>query len=131
MRKINDFLVVGAGSIGQRHIQCLSDLGVANIYISEPHKDNHRLAQKRFDIKEAFSELDEALQRHYDGVLVAVPNHLHAEVACKVIEKKMDVVIEKPIEISLDSALKIQRAVEKNNVVCLIAYCFRFDPALS
>ena len=42
----------------------------------------------------------------------------------------MDLMLEKPIEINLESALKIKNAVEANNVICHIAYCFRFNLGL-
>jgi len=128
---MEDFLVIGSGSIGRRHVQCLKDLGVANVYICEPVEATRKLTEQLYDIRESFAMVEEALERHYDGVMVAVPNHLHAEVACKVIEKKLDLLIEKPIEINLPAARRIQDAVEQHNVICQVAYVFRFDPALS
>jgi predicted dehydrogenase len=125
-----DFLVIGAGSIGRRHIQCLYDLGVQNVYISDPSQEIRTKTCGLFNIRKSFECVDDAIQRRYDGVIVAVPNHLHAEIACKVIEAKMDLMLEKPIEINLESALKIKKAVEANNVICHIAYCFRFNPGL-
>jgi predicted dehydrogenase len=127
---MKDFLVIGTGSIGCRHIQCLKDLAVPNIYIVEPNEANRKRATSIYDIKESFNTTEEALQRQYDGAIVAVPNHLHAKVACQVIEKKIDLIIEKPIEITLENAAKIQKSVEANKVICLVAYVFRFDAAI-
>lgn len=127
---MNDFLVIGTGSIGRRHIQCLKDLGVFNIYIADVSEANRQLTQKLFDIKQSFANVDEALEKHYDGVIVAVPNHLHAAVACKVIRKKLNLIIEKPVETNLESAKRIQEAVKQNGVICLVAYCLRFDPGM-
>ena len=101
-----DFLVIGAGSIGRRHIQCLSEMGICDICIAEPADKNRLAAEKNFDIKESFSDVDQALERDYEGVVVAVPNFLHAEVGCKVIEKKMNLLLEKPIEMDIESVPK-------------------------
>lgn len=128
---MDNFLVIGTGSIGCRHIQCLKELGVGDIYIVEPFEASRKKAEKLFDIKGSFDNLDEALERRYDGVLAAVPSHLHAEVACKVIEKDLDLMLEKPVEVNLETAGKIQKALDKHNkVICLVAYCFRYDPGI-
>lgn len=124
---MKDFLVVGCGSIGRRHIECLRDLGVPNIYVVEPIEGIRKMTCDLFEIKESFESIDEALKRDYDGALVAVPSNLHSEIACKIIEKKIDLIIEKPIETDMAAALKIKQAVEKNDVICLIAYAIRFD----
>jgi len=128
---MKDFLVIGSGSIGRRHIQCLKDLGVVNVYICEPIEATRKLTEQLYNIRESFATVEEALQRRYDGVMISVPNHLHADVACKVIEKKLDLLLEKPIEINLEAARRIRDAVEKHDVICQVAYVFRFDPALS
>ena len=127
---MRDFLVIGTGSIGRRHVQCLSEMGVCDICIAEPAEKNRLAAEKDFDIKESFADVDQALERDYEGVVVAVPNFLHAEVGCKVIEKKMNLLLEKPIEINLESALKIAEAARVNKVVCMVGYCLRFETGL-
>ena len=127
---INNILVIGTGSIGRRHIQCLKELDVASIYICDPDEGNRALAESLYSIKGSFVSLDEALERDYDAAIVAAPNHLHSAIACQIIENGIDLIIEKPIEINLENAYKIQRAVKDKGVICLVAYCLRFDPAM-
>jgi predicted dehydrogenase len=127
---LENFLVIGAGSIGRRHIECLKDIGVENIYVCDLNDENCSLIKKKFDIKEIFSDIDKALKRHFDAALVATPTYLHADISCKVIEKEIPVIIEKPIEIDIANAVKIQDCIEKHNTPCLIAYCLRFDVGL-
>ena len=123
-------LVIGAGSIGRRHIQCLLEMGVGDVLIAEPAEKNRLAAEKDFDVKESFADIDQALERDYEGVVVAVPNFLHREVGCKVIDKKLNLLLEKPIEIALEPAVKIAEAVKSNGVVCLVGYCLRFEAGL-
>ena len=127
---MKSFLVIGAGSIGRRHIQCLEHMGIPNISIVDPSLANCELAEKQYHIMQSFSSLDEALESHFDGAVVAVPNHLHEDVACQVIEKGIDLILEKPIASDLESAKRIQEAVDRHQVICLVAYCFRFDPGM-
>lgn len=125
-----DILIVGTGSIGRRHIQCLKELGASNICICDPDKDNRALTENLYSIESSFVSLDEALERDYDVAIVAAPNHLHSAIACKIIKKGIDLIIEKPIEINIENAYEIQKKVIDNNVICLVAYCLRFDPVM-
>ena len=45
---MGDFLVIGAGSIGRRHIQCLSEMGICDIFVAEPAEKNRLAADKDF-----------------------------------------------------------------------------------
>ena len=123
-------LVVGAGSIGRRHIQCLKELGVANIFVCEPAEANQKQVRGMFDIRDIFVDLTEAIRTTYNGVIVCVPNHLHAAVVVPIIEKGLPVLLEKPIEVDLVAAQKISEAANKYNVVCQIGYCLRFNGAM-
>ena len=127
---MSSYLVIGTGSIGRRHIQCLLEMGVGDVSIAEPAEKNRHAAEKDFNIKESFADIDQALQRDYEGVVVAVPNNLHAEIGCKVIEKNLNLLLEKPIEINIEAARKIEKAVKEKGVVCLIGYCLRFEAGL-
>jgi predicted dehydrogenase len=40
------------------------------------------------------------------------------------------VLLEKPIEVDLEAAKKIQEAAKKHNVVCQVGYCLRFNSAV-
>ena len=77
-----------------------------------------------------FDNIEDALKCQYDGAVIAVPSHLHAEIACRVIENKLPVMLEKPIDVNMEEAERICDSVDKNKSVCLIAYCLRFDLGL-
>jgi predicted dehydrogenase len=130
MYSMDRVLVVGAGSIGRRHIQCLKELGVADVFVCEPVEANQKQVCSMFDIREIFVDLAEAFKNTYDGVIVCVPNHLHAAVTVPIIEKGLPVLLEKPIEVDLAAAHKINEAANKHNIVCQIGYCLRFNGAM-
>jgi len=123
-------LVVGTGSIGRRHIQCLKELGVPDVFVCEPVEENANLVRSMFDIRGVFNDLSQALEHTFDGAIICVPNHVHAAVAVPVIERGIPVLLEKPIEVDLAAAHRIQKAIQKNAVVCQIGYCLRFSTAM-
>lgn len=119
---IDNVLVLGVGSIGQRHLQCLTAIGIPNLYICDPNKGNLLACKEQFQLSGSFADIEEALTQKYDAAIVAVPNHLHADVACKIISKGIPVLLEKPIEVSIDQAQRVVDATKKYDVVCHIAY---------
>ena len=80
---VDSFLVIGTGSIGLRHISCLEDLGVKNIYIAEPNDDNRTWAQRNFNIKQSFSTINDALEQKYDVRRLVLPAAILLKVAQK------------------------------------------------
>jgi len=129
--KPTSVLVIGTGSIGRRHIQCLKELAVPEIYICEPIESNRKLTTGLFKIEKSFTDLDYALERSYDAAIICVPNHLHSIISIPVIKRRIPVLLEKPIEIIIEAAEQIRDAAKKYDTVVQVAYCFRFSTALA
>jgi len=99
-------LVVGAGSIGQRHIRNLVELGVERIDIIDSNIER-ALAAKRIGDDAGYPNgdfrygtvLKDAIAQSPDAAIVSVPTHLHAEVALEAIEAGIKYIfIEKPLK---------------------------------
>jgi predicted dehydrogenase len=101
-------LVIGCGSIGQRHARNLK--AMADVIVCE------RDVTKGQDFAQElgcayFSDLDQALSEKPDGVIIALPTQMHYAAALHVlINSKAFVLLEKPICIDLADA----RDLEKN-----------------
>lgn len=121
-------LVVGAGSIGQRHIKNLVTLGVERISIIEPNFDKGYSALgisanvRRYPNVESLVKLDDSP----DAVIIAVPTDRHMEVAVELAQHNIPLFIEKPVANILNDALFLQGELEQWAVV---GYSLRFHPA--
>ncbi len=116
-------LIVGLGSIGQRHAACLQKLNDVEIAV---------LRTKKGTLKEKsgfteFYSLDEALTYQPDGVIIANPTSLHVETALPFLQNGIKVLIEKPIAYSSADAEKLSAYSENVRV----AYCVRFLPLIN
>ena len=77
-----------------------------------------------------FSDLDEFLERaDVDIVTICTPSGAHAEPACKAAEAGKHVIVEKPIEVTLQRADQIIEACEANNVRLGAVFQSRFSEA--
>lgn len=82
------------------------------------------------DASMAFTSLrDAAAKVQADAVLVIVPPEHHAAVAIEAFEYGWHAIIEKPLAASVDDALKIVTAAEKNGCKVMVSQNYRFKRA--
>ena len=104
--------VVGAGQMGKRHAELIAADGSSSLAgISDVDTARRSVAD---ELKAPFYEdVDALLERERpDGVVVATPNGDHASVAEVCARHSADLLIEKPIADTVDSADRIVRAAE-------------------
>ena len=93
-------VVIGAGSIGQRHLKNLDKLGVEHLSIVDPQFEKRREAKdavKRAITVAALSG-DLGLKHKVDACIVAVPTYLHIPLALEAMDQfQAPLLIEKPI----------------------------------
>lgn len=120
--------VVGAGLIGQEHAQRIQkhqDLDLA--YVVDPYLDP---ADSPFAGQtQLVPDLGEVLA-HVDGVILATPNHVHAEGALACISAGIPVLVEKPVADTPESAERIVAAAESSGVPVLVGHHRRHSPLL-
>ncbi|MBU0686374.1 MAG: Gfo/Idh/MocA family oxidoreductase [Candidatus Margulisbacteria bacterium] len=121
------FLIVGCGSIGQRHLRNLISLG-HEVFGCEINPQLAEQIQKKHGIN-VFKSLEEALTQRYDGALICSPTSLHVPIAIKLAQKGINLFIEKPLSNNLDDIDKLENIVNKQNLVVLVGCNTRFFPS--
>jgi predicted dehydrogenase len=122
-------LVAGAGSAGRRHARNLAALG-ARVAAFDPRTD--RLEQGRSEVPglEVVPAWEAALDRAFDGVVVASPPHVHVEQALPWARRGVPVLLEKPVAPGLESAQELAAAVAQAGTPVLLGYTYRWWPPL-
>ncbi len=138
---IHHVLVVGVGSIGERHVRCFLATGRARVSICEINPTLRTEVAKRYRIEHDFADLDEALRHSYDGhsydghsydaAIIAVPAHRHIPIARQAAEAGLDLLIVKPLSVTLDGIDRLQQAIADQGRVAAVAYVYRAHPALA
>ena len=121
-------LIIGLGSIGQRHLRNLVTLGVEDITlfstgyrgVSDSLRKRHRVAP----------DLDSALSRRPDAVIVATPTAHHLTTAIRVAEAGCHLFIEKPISHSAEGIESLLDLVGRQSLIVQTGFQFRFHPSL-
>lgn len=124
-------LVVGVGSIGERHVRCFGRTGRADLSICEVNTSLRQQVAQRYSVKHAFGELTEALNSQPDVAVICTPAHLHVPLARQVVEVGGHVLIEKPLSTSMDGIEELKQLIDRRGLVAAVAYIWRAHPALA
>ncbi len=122
-------LLVGCGSIGKRHAECLNRIGVKNVLFFDPDEKQSKSLAELYD-GEAVATYEEGLEKA-EVVYVLSPTKLHIEQAMAAVKNKKHVFLEKPLSTSLDGVDELEAEAKKNGVVVGNAFCFRFHEGVA
>jgi predicted dehydrogenase len=123
------FLVVGAGSIGSRHLRNLIALGARNVEVCEPAAVSRRKLSEWFR-GPVHTRLSSALKSKPDAVLITTPTHLHTPAAIECAKAGCHLFIEKPLSHEMKDLEKLAGLVNRKGLVCLVGCNMRFHPGL-
>jgi len=136
MRKVR-IGVIGTGMVTQvRHLPELSsNKNVEVVALCSRTSERASSVGEKYGIKNIYSGdngWQELIQRNdLDGVVVSVPNYLHAKISCAALREKKHVLIEKPIATSLKEADEMVDAAKQNKVILMVAHNQRFVPCFA
>lgn len=125
--------VIGCGQLGASvHLPALARLagrGARVTAIAEADPARLRIARALAPQAEAFADWRELLDRaDLAGVIVALPNALHAEAAMAAIQRGRGVYLEKPLACSVADAEPVVEAWRAAKVVGMMGFNYRFNP---
>ncbi len=122
--------VVGTGSLGQHHARIYASLPGATL-AGILEADDARAAEicARHNCKR-FANLDE-LAAGCDAVSVVVPTDHHAAVAVPLLERGVDLLVEKPLCASLAEAERILAAATKAGRIVQVGHIEHYNPVMA
>ncbi|MCP5080388.1 MAG: Gfo/Idh/MocA family oxidoreductase [Alphaproteobacteria bacterium] len=125
-----EIAVIGAGLIGRRHAEAISNSnGAAVAGIVDPSDEARQFARDRsFDW---FSDLAKMLaSRRPDGAIIATPNQLHLPLGLEALREKLPVLIEKPLADSVQSAQQLVDQSDAMGTPLLVGHHRRHNPII-
>jgi len=126
MTHANDVAVgiVGLGGIGHHHATKLVDRGATLVGGMNIDADARRRFHEEFDVHAYEDESD--LYEDCDAVLITTPNRFHEQYAVSALEAGLDVLLEKPLAHTVESAERIAEAARDAEGFCMIGFNNRF-----
>lgn len=122
--------VIGVGHLGRHHARILSAIPEARL-TAVVDIDKERAAEiAGASGATALTDFRDLLGR-VDGVVVAVPTELHAEIAVPFLELGTPVLVEKPMSRTLADADRMIVAATAGNTVLAVGHTERHNPAVA
>ncbi len=121
-------LVVGAGSIGERHVRAFARLGGVEISIVEPRPERLREVAERNACAAAFASVDEVPIEDYDAAVIATPANSHMGLGLRCAARGLHLLVEKPIAVEAAEARDLIEGCRRDNVTLAVGYTLRAHP---
>jgi len=131
MNEVIRIAVIGVGSMGNNHARILSDMpGVELVAIVDMDEARAKLLARRYHTQAYTNPRDLFAHEQLYAVSVCVPTAHHHEVALQAIEHKVNVLVEKPIAISIAHGHEMILAAKQADVIFSVGHVERFNPAV-
>ena len=124
--------VIGVGSLGQHHARNYAELANEGkgefIGVCDINEEKARSIAEKNNCA-YFTDWREFLDKT-DAVSIVTPTETHAEIACELLEKGVNVLVEKPIARTLEEADKMIASAQKTGAKLMVGHLERFNPAM-
>lgn len=128
MKRKYNICVVGAGRWGLNHVKTLKELGSLGGVIDENISVINSL---RLDYPDCLisSSLSDSFKHDFDAYVVSTPPNTHYRVAKQIIEHGKPILIEKPITLNLEDAIRLNDLAKKKKINLMVGHLLLFHPA--
>ncbi len=121
--------VVGAGYWGKNHINVLIQLNSLK-GIVDSDQEIIKIYKEKYPNVNCYNSIDDALKDNYDGYTIATPAETHFKIAKKLILSGKNILIEKPMALSIEHAEELVRLAKSYNVNVMVGHVLLFHPAI-
>ena len=134
MTQIINWGIIGLGNVALKFAEAFKDSNNSKLKaVSSNTKDKINKFQKKFNIDKnyCFNKYEDLLDcKEIDIVYIALPNSMHKEWINKSIEKKKNILIEKPAFIDLSQTENIKKKINDYNLFFSEGFIYRYSPQI-
>lgn len=122
--------VLGAGRWGQHWVRTLHDIGalVAVADDALPIRERVAAAYPQISVCDSFAAI--LAQRQVDAVVIATPAHTHFSLAREALLAGLDVLVEKPLTLSVRDARELERLAAESGRILMAGHLLLYQPAI-
>ncbi|WP_026568391.1 Gfo/Idh/MocA family protein [Bacillus sp. UNC41MFS5] len=120
--------VIGTGSISDMHLASYANNQNAVLYgVYDYSKERAEETAKKYGIGIVYDSLEEVYHDpHIDAVSICTWNNSHAEISINALKSGKHVLVEKPLSVTVEEALKVEEAARKYNKTLQVGFVRRF-----
>lgn len=115
------FGIIGIGNMGSAHLSCLKNGDIKNaVVVAACDNDDAKckeIAEKYPDIH-VFNSAEELIDSgEIEAVIIATPHKFHSDIATYALQKGINVLVEKPVDITVTKAKVLNEIAQKSGKV--------------
>ncbi|WP_417662336.1 Gfo/Idh/MocA family protein [Pseudomonas sp.] len=123
--------LIGAGSMGQQHLEHLDPMDQAQLCaISDPNPQASEIAKAR-GIPYFANHQVMLAEAKPQAAIIANPNNLHVQTAIDCLNAGVAVLLEKPVGVDLDEVRELVRVSQATGVAVLVGHHRRHNPLIA
>ncbi len=123
-------LIIGCGSIGERHLHNIKKIGIKDIGILDTNKTRVDSLSKKYSVKK-FYDLDTALSFKPDFSIICTFPESHIPIANSCINSGSHVFVEKPLSSNLKGVIPMLKKAKTKKLKVAVGYNLRFDKGIN
>ncbi|MBA4495392.1 Gfo/Idh/MocA family protein [Paenactinomyces guangxiensis] len=127
MRKLRVGLI-GAGSISDFHLGAyLKNAQAAIEAVCDTNEQRAREKAEKYGAAKVYTDYRDLLANEaVDAVSICTWNHSHAEISIAALHKGKHVLVEKPLSISVEEAMQVEKAVQQTGKLLQVGFVRRY-----
>ena len=128
---MHSILIIGCGSIGERHLRCFQSTGRAAVTACDADPKLLETMARTYHVATSNNWEQALSQTQFDAVVICTPAHLHVPMATQILRRGIHVLIEKPLSQSLQGVTELIHARDAAGREALVAYILHVYPILT
>ncbi len=118
--------MIGCGKVAlEGHLPAFKQLGLNVVGAA----DTNEAALKKANVKAKYADHHELLKQDLDMVSICTPPFLHCQMCIDAAERGINILVEKPLALSVEEGIAMKRKVEKSGVKLCVVHNYKFmDP---
>jgi UDP-2-acetamido-3-amino-2,3-dideoxy-glucuronate N-acetyltransferase len=127
---MSNLAVLGCGYWGQNLVRNFFQLGVLKVICDPAEQGRERAAQLApgVELQKAFNEV--FARKDIDAIVLATPAETHHLLALRAMEAGKDVLVEKPLALTLKEGLEMQQAAARHKRILMVGHLLEYHPAI-
>jgi predicted dehydrogenase len=122
--------IAGTGLMGETHAGCYTKLDGIELYaVAEQNPDKQKKFKEMYPSVKIYNDFSEMTDdKEIDIIDICLPTPLHKSAAILALSKNKNVLLEKPIALTIKDAEDIKQAADKSSGKFMVAHVLRFWP---
>ena len=123
-------LIIGGGSIGERHLRNFLRHEGVRCSLAEPDAARRDQVQREYALVADHADWETADLNDVDGVVICTPTNMHVPMLDRLADTGVPVLCEKPLAMTLDGVTELGERLQERGTCAGVAFCWRHNPLL-